>query len=514
MIQNRPIWADHTTDLTPSFLPVQKDMKCDVAIIGGGIAGLHAAWSLRGSGLHVVLLEGRRIGLQATGRSTAKVTSQHGLRYTKLIKQHGREIARLYALHNERAVTAISDICRELPGQAGLERCDAYTLARDENEAEDLRMEAEAAASLGLPAVLGLPSSSPIKAHSALRFSGQAQFDPIAYQVGLGSLVSQTVTMFEESWVTALESDGSVSLSVNGREVRADKVIVTTQMPFLSEGKFFARAFPFAHVVAAAPSPEGLQLDGMFITAGAPSFSLRTALRNGTRYIIAAGPEYKPGEPDSQHQATEALLSFMRENLNVDPSHLWTNEDFRPADGLPLVGHASGNSKELLVATGFDAWGITNSLVAGEVLAAAVTGTEHEASQLYDPQARSLTKGIGKLVKGNAEAGKHLAADRVLRAKSGSLDDIEAGEGAVVSVGGEQLAVTRLEDGTWGAVSAVCTHLGCIVDWNKIDKTWDCPCHGSRFDTDGSVIAGPATKALGRRELLAGSAAQSSATED
>jgi glycine/D-amino acid oxidase-like deaminating enzyme/nitrite reductase/ring-hydroxylating ferredoxin subunit len=426
MIQNRPIWADHTTDLTPSFLPVQKDMKCDVAIIGGGIAGLHAAWSLRGSGLHVVLLEGRRIGLQATGRSTAKVTSQHGLRYTKLIKQHGREIARLYALHNERAVTAISDICRELPGQAGLERCDAYTLARDENEAEDLRMEAEAAASLGLPAVLGLPSSSPIKAHSALRFSGQAQFDPI----------------------------------------------------------------------------------------GAPSFSLRTALRNGTRYIIAAGPEYKPGEPDSQHQATEALLSFMRENLNVDPSHLWTNEDFRPADGLPLVGHASGNSKELLVATGFDAWGITNSLVAGEVLAAAVTGTEHEASQLYDPQARSLTKGIGKLVKGNAEAGKHLAADRVLRAKSGSLDDIEAGEGAVVSVGGEQLAVTRLEDGTWGAVSAVCTHLGCIVDWNKIDKTWDCPCHGSRFDTDGSVIAGPATKALGRRELLAGSAAQSSATED
>ena len=363
-----------------------------------------------------------------------------------------------------------------------------------------MRAETDAARSLGLPATLELPKAFPIKVQSAMRFTGQGQFDPVAYQLGLAGLVARSATIFEDSRVISLEEGEPVILTVNNREVRAGKVIVATQMPIASQGKFFARAFPLAHAVAAAPCPD-MALDGMFITAGSPSFSLRTAVKDGVRHLVAAGPEYMPGEPDGQAQAVASLLAFLRGNFALEPTHLWTNEDFRPLDGLPFVGQATGNSERLFIATGFDAWGITNSLVAGEVLAAAATGTEHPAAALFAPQRGSLWTGASEFLKGNARAGLHFVGDRVLRTKAGSVDEVQHGQGAVVSVKGEQLAVMRSADGTLSALSAVCTHMGCIVDWNDIDESWDCPCNGSRFDRDGGVIAGPATEPLARREL-------------
>jgi glycine/D-amino acid oxidase-like deaminating enzyme/nitrite reductase/ring-hydroxylating ferredoxin subunit len=503
MSMNRTLWSEA---LRPQlrFQPLARDPGCDVAIVGGGIAGLHAAWSLRRSGLRVIVLEARRIGLQATGRSTAKVTSQHGLRYAQLIRDHGREHAALYAEHNQRAVAAIAKIARQLPDAASFEERDAYVIARNDQEAAKVRAETDAARSLSLPATLELPKAFAMNAQSAMRFTGQGQFDPVAYQLGLAELVAHSTTIFEDSRVTRIEeSERQVALSVNGHEVHAAKVIVATQMPIISEGKFFARAFPFAHAVAAAPLPGNTQIDGMFITAGSPSFSWRTANSGGKRCILAASPEYKPGEPKGQKQAVAELAAFLRDNFGVEPTHMWTNEDFRPMDQMPFVGPATGSSKRLFVATGFDAWGITNSFVAGEILAAAVTGQKHPAAPIFDPQRSSLLKGASEFVKGNVQAGLHLAGDRLLRAKASSLDELEPGQGSVVSIGAEQLAVVRAEDGSLSAVSAVCTHMGCIVDWNHVDRSWDCPCHGSRFDRDGRVIAGPATEALARRELPA-----------
>lgn len=420
------------------------------------------------------------------------------------IKDHGREHAALYAQHNQRAVKEIAQIARQLPEEASFEERDAYVIARNDEEAAHLRAETDAARGLGLPATLELPKAFPSKAQSAMRFAKQGQFDPVAYQLGLADLVARTATVFEDSRVTRIEEgEEQAVLFVNGHKVQAAKVIVATQMPVISDGKFFARAFPFAHAVAAAPLRDAAEFDGMFITAGSPSFSLRTAVESGKRYLVAAGPEYKPGEPEGQAQAVAELKAFLLDNFGVKPTHVWTNEDFRPMDGLPFVGSATASSERLFIATGFDAWGITNSLVAGEILAAAVTGEDHPAAPVFDPQRSSLLTGAGEFAKGNVQAGLHLAGDRLLRTKASSLDNVEPGQGAVVSIEGEQLAVMRADDGNLSALSAVCTHMGCIVDWNAVDRSWDCPCHGSRFDRDGSVIAGPATEALARRRLPA-----------
>jgi glycine/D-amino acid oxidase-like deaminating enzyme/nitrite reductase/ring-hydroxylating ferredoxin subunit len=494
MTLNQPIWSSPRA--RPTYPVLEADLNIDVAIIGGGLAGLHTAWSLRASGLRIAIFEARRIGFQATGRSTAKVTSQHGVRYARLIKKLGQEHARLYAKENQRAVEIIAALSATMPYGASFETCDAFVIARNDSEARQLPSEKDAARSLGLPATLELPEASPITCRSAMRFSSQGQFDPVAYQVGLAALVASHTEIYEDSRVVSVDDGEPATLSVNGRTVRANTVVIATQIPFISEGKFFTRAFPFAHAAAAAPYQSEHSLTGMYITASAPSFSLRTALADGTRYLVVAGPEYKPGEPAGQAKAVDMLIKFMSDEFALKPTHLWTNEDFRPSDGLPYVGQASGTTKSLLVATGFDAWGITNSVLAGDLLASLITRQRHPAEALFDPQRSDIVRGAGEFLKSNAAAGVHLAADRLLRAKAVASPPIEPGRGAVFKDGGEQLAVSRSVDGELTALSAVCTHLGCIVDWNTIDQTWDCPCHGSRFDHAGRVLAGPATKDL------------------
>lgn len=479
------------------FASVQGDLCLDVAIVGGGIAGLHAALGLRGSGLKVALLEARRIGLQATGRSTAKVTSQHGVKYEKLISTFGRDKATLYAAANERAKSDIATICSSLPRKAELEAKPAYIYARNDEEMRILQKEANAAVSLGLPADLLPDAGLPLPHTGALRFSDQFQFDPYLYLGGLARFVGPDVTIFENSRVKDIAGDGPFQLQLDTGVVTAEKVIVATQMPVIADGMFFAKAYPFAHPVAAAPLPDEVSLNGMFISAGSPSLSLRTATRGGRTFLIAAGAEFKTGDEGAANEAIEDLLQYMRQYFRVPKaSHIWVNEDFRPMDNVPFIGSASSGKPDLLIATGFDAWGITQGAVAGEILAALAQGKSHAAADLYDATRLKPLAGGPTFVAENAKTVAHMASERLLRSRAVSMDDIEPGQGGVVERDGEQWAVRKAEDGTVTVRSAICTHLGCVVGWNATDRTWDCSCHGSRFTEDGQVLSGPAVEPL------------------
>ena len=495
-----PFWFDGV--IPKSFPTLAEDLSVDVAIIGGGIVGLHCAHRLAGSGLKVVILEARRIGRQATGRSTAKVTSQHGQRYTSLKKKFGEERARIYAEANQAAVGEIMALAKSMEGQAGLEPRSAYIYATDDKQAEQLEKEGEIARELGLPAKIVPYAGLPFKTTALLKYHGQYQFNPYLYLLGLAEQVTREIPIYEQSRVTDISGGGPIRLSVNGRSVSAGHVVVATQMPVVNEGKFFAKAFPFAHPVAAAPLPEGHGLDGMFISAGTPSHSLRTAVKDGQTYLIAAGGEFKSGEPDKEREMVEDLRSFLSQHFGMNAlTHLWTNEDFRPMDGAAFIGPANSRHENLLVATGFDAWGITQGVVGGGILAERILGRTHPAADLFDATRVKPLAGAAEFTKGNVEAAGHLIRDRLLKRATVPLDSIAPGEGGIIAHNGEQLAVCRQEDGSLITLSATCTHMGCIVGWNEIDRTWDCPCHGSRFDEWGEVIAGPAVSALKPRDI-------------
>jgi glycine/D-amino acid oxidase-like deaminating enzyme/nitrite reductase/ring-hydroxylating ferredoxin subunit len=494
-----PFWLDCEREV--SFATLQTNLKVDVAIVGAGIVGLHAAYLLRDSGLKIAVLEAREVGRQATGRSTAKVTSQHGLKYASLTRDFGKESAKLYADANEKAKDDIAALCSVMPESANLEPKAAFIYSEDGQQADQLRREADAAASLGLPAEFLAHAECPVKATSALRFAGQYQFDPYLYLCGLARLVDESgVSIFENSRVLEIATEAGHELKLDAGVVTADKVIVATQMPIIGEGLFFTKAFPFAHPVAAAPLPEQVTLDGMFISAGSPSHSFRTASKDGKRFLIAAGGEFKTGDRAAADDAVADMLAFLERTFGIrEVSHLWINEDFRTMDGMAFVGAASSSKPDLLVATGFEAWGITQGAVAGEILAADIAGRPHAAAEIFDARRIKPLVGGPTFLSENIKTAAHLVSERVLGSRTVAIDEIAPGEGGVVDRGGEQLAVRKAADGTVTTHSAICTHLGCVVGWNPVDRTWDCACHGSRFDEHGEVLSGPATKPLEAR---------------
>lgn len=495
-----PFWFDGAP--SSSHPPLQEDMAVDVAIVGGGMVGLHLAWRLRGSGLRVALFEARQMGRQATGRSTAKVTSQHGMKYESLIRKFGEDHALLYAQANQQAVGTIADLARQMDGFAGLQEKPAYIYATSDEEVSQLERECAAALRLGLPAEIETHARLPFHTSALLRFSGQYQFDPYRYLLGLAALISEDVQLFEYSRVEDVTYGKPCSLSVNGNTVTAGTVVLATQMPIVNDGMFFTKAYPMAHPIAAVPCPDGLVLDGMYISAGSPTRSLRSAGKGGREWLIVAGEEFKPGEPEQEQKTLADLKNWLTSTLGTSEiTHLWTNEDFRSMDGAAFIGPASSSQPNMLVATGFEAWGITQGAVAADIIAATLLGQEHPAAKIFEASRLKPLAGGSTFVSENTKAAGHLVGDRVLKRKVVPLNRIEAGSGGVISHNGEQLAVMRGHDGSVSALSAICTHMGCVVGWNDTDRTWDCPCHGSRFDEHGEVLTGPARSPLKPRDL-------------
>jgi glycine/D-amino acid oxidase-like deaminating enzyme/nitrite reductase/ring-hydroxylating ferredoxin subunit len=493
-------WLDQANGAV--YPRLDQSLDVDVAIVGAGMVGLATALLLGEAGLRVAVIEARRIGRQATGRSTAKITSQHGPIYHKLVKELGRRDAGRYAEANEAAIGEIAALCERFGIDCGLERRPAFIYATSSEEAEMLQEEAEAASRLGLPARFDPRPPLPFETLGAARFDRQAQFDPYRFLAGLAAAMPASVSIHERTRVLQVENGDPCTLRTDGGKVSAAQVVVATQMPVVSEGHFFAKAYPMAHPVAAAPLPDGMRLDGMFIGAGEPTHSFRTASRDGREWLIVAGGRYKTGETEAEMEMVDDMLAFLGSAFGISQvEYLWSNEDFEPMDSLPFVGRATDSHPNLYVATGFNAWGISNGMVAARILADLAQGHDGPLARLYDATRLKPLRGGANFLAENTRAGLHLVGDRLLKRKVEAFEDIERGDGGIVEVDGEQLAVLKHDDGSVTAHSAICTHLGCIVGWNPLDRSWDCPCHGSRFDSQGEVIAGPAVKPLEPRRL-------------
>jgi Rieske Fe-S protein len=273
-------------------------------------------------------------------------------------------------------------------------------------------------------------------------------------------------------------------------------VIVATHLPVVPDGMFFSKAYPFSHPVVAAAIEPASAPDGMFINVGEPSRSFRVDRSSAGCHLIAVGATYETGVVEAERVSFHGLEDFLRQTFGIDRiSHRWTNEDYQPMDGLPFVGRASSSSPHLYVAVGFNAWGISTGTAAATLIADQIMGRDSPGAVLLDATRAKPLKGGAQFVKENLRSARHLVGDRFLASRPKALSP-RAGSAAVAKLERESVAAYRDQDQVLHAISAVCTHMGCIVGWNEADRTWDCPCHGSRFDVDGKVLHGPATAPL------------------
>jgi glycine/D-amino acid oxidase-like deaminating enzyme/nitrite reductase/ring-hydroxylating ferredoxin subunit len=477
---------------------LEADREVEIAVLGGGITGVLCALLLADEGVEVALVEANVLGGGVTGHTTAKLSSLHRLMYADLVSSAGEAKARAHGSANQAGIATIERLAGELDIDCDLRRRDHLTYALDDEQRERVQAEAEAAQALGLPAAFQESAGLPFPTTGAVRFGEQAEFHPRKFVLGVArALRERGVELFEHTPALSVSDGGPCRVRTPRGTLSARKVVVATHHPFLDRGLYFARMHP-ERSYSIAVSLNSAAPEGMYIGAGEPTRSLRSHPVDDGELLIVGGEGHKVGHGGDTREHYAALEAFAREHFDVaGVPFRWSSQDNMPADGLPFIGRLWPLSRHLYVATGFRKWGLAQAAPAAELLRDLIAGRDNPLREVYDPQ-RIEVSGAPSLAKENADVALRFFGDRIVnRAPASSPPG--PGEGKIVSRSGRQVALARDDDGALHAVSARCTHLGCILAWNAAERSWDCPCHGSRFGVDGDVLQGPAVKPL-RRE--------------
>lgn len=495
----RSLWLDPPP--APSRPALDGNREFDAAVVGAGITGLTAALLLARAGRSVAVLEHGKIAGGTSGHTTAKVTSQHGATYADLRRSHGADGSRAYAESNEAAKERIAAFVEE-----GIE-CDfrrrpAYLFAEDDGERATLEDEADAAREAGLRAELVDSTPLPFPVAGAVRFPDQAEIHPGHYLAGLAEMIEHAGgEIFESTTALGVKQGEPCEIETDRGTVRAGDIVVATLLPFLDRGGFFARAFPSRSYIVAAAIEEDPP-DGMFINVGSPTRSIRSHPGPDGELLLVGGEGHHVGSGDAQPERYGRLVDFARRHWTVETvTHRWSSQDYSPDDGVPYIGPLYPLSNRIYAATGFNKWGMTAGTVAAMMIADSIAGRENPWQSLYTTRRLKPIAAGPRLVLENVRAGMRFALDRVIDRGQRPIEELTRGEGAVVSAAGHKVAAFRDEGGALHAVSTRCTHLGCQVRWNAAERTWDCPCHGSRFSLDGLVLSGPAVRPLPERPI-------------
>lgn len=475
------LWRDRPTNAHPAL---EGDRAVDVVVVGAGITGLATATRVAAAGARVVVVEDRTVGAGVTGYSTAKVTALHGTKYSDLIERHGVEVAARYGAAQQ---TAVAWLRAHAPG---FEEETAFTYATDDDSRRTIEAEMAACTAAGLDTQFAEHVDLPFSTRGAVALAGQGQVDPMPLLEALAKeLETHGGAVVENTRVTGIR-DGrrSARVRTTGGEIACDWVVVATGLPFLDRGLFFARTEPMSSYVIAARIPRTTP-SGMHLSATEPVRSIRTAphpARPGERLVLVGGEGHKTGADPHPYRRYESLLRWTTDHFGVDEVlYRWSAEDFVPDDGLPFVGPVWPFPTRILVATGYAKWGFTNGVAAAHVLSSHITGTDPpDHAEDWDTRRADVVRGAGHVARANADVARKL---------------ISGWAGAVARTRSLRPTVSAPSDPTETTVSAVCTHLGGIVRWNDGDRCWDCPLHGSRFDADGRLAHGPATRDLRQR---------------
>ena len=506
-LPGRPVSLWMATTPETYYPALSGEAAVDVAVLGGGITGVALAYMLKQAGATVALVEAGRIVESVTGNTTAKVTSQHGLIYDRLVSDFGEEKARLYGEAQEAAKEKIASLAEQLGIDCDFRRTSAYTYTLDEGEVGLIEKEVEAARRLGLPASYTEETGLPFRVRAAVRFDEQAQFHPRKYLLALAATIPGGGShVFEGTRAFDIEEEGGACVvKTGGGTVRAKSVVVATHFPYYDPNIYFAAMYPTRSYVLGCrlngPAPQG-----MYVSTGTPHNSIRNNPYDGGEIVMLGGEHHKTGQGGDTRERYQRLEEWARANFDVRSVEFrWSTQDNNTVDGVPYIGRLSSGSERVYVATGFRGWGMTNSHVAALLLTDMIRGRDNPWAEVFDPSRFKPVTSARDFLRENMNVAKEFMGDR---ASTPELDDtakLPRGGGEVVEWGGEKVAVYKDERGDVHACSAVCTHMGCLVRWNSAERSWDCPCHGSRFDHRGKVIQGPANEDLEPTSLSRGS---------
>jgi glycine/D-amino acid oxidase-like deaminating enzyme/nitrite reductase/ring-hydroxylating ferredoxin subunit len=487
---HQTLWWD-TVEM-PQYPPLEGDIRVDVAIVGAGITGLTAARLLVREGKRVAVLEQGRVGSGTTGGTTAHVTQLADASYKTLLSKFGRDDVRVVVDSSRAALERIASLVEEDGIACDFARVPAYFYTELPDEIPDLEEEIAAIHEAGMPATLVRQVPLPFPVAAAVRFEDQARFHPLSYLAALAAKVSGNGGRIHEG-TRVLEVDAGEPCRVRTERgtVTADAVIFATHTP-AGFSLLHAELEPYrSYVLAArlrgAPPPDGLFFD----TADPYNYT-----RRQVELLIVGGKDHKTGEEREPEKSYRELEEYVRQRWDVESiEYRWSAQFYEPPDSLPMIGESLSSSR-VFVATGYSGVGMVFGTLGGMLLADLAVGRENPWAEVYRPSRIKPLAAGPRIAKLGLETAVSFVKDRVTIPKIRDLSEVPMGEGRVVEIDGERAAVYREESGAVHAVSPVCTHALCIVHWNPAEKSWDCPCHGSRFGVEGGVLEGPAVKGL------------------
>ena len=503
-IQHRSLWSEFEL---PRTTPLGKDVEVDVAVVGAGMTGLMSALFLAEAGRRVAVLERYRIASGDTGATTSHLTMVTDARLHDLAASLGRDSAREVWGAGRWAIDRIEGIAASHRMNAHFRRVDGFLHLSpgkvDEEGREVLEKERSLARELGFEAEL--VESAPIFGTPAVRFPGQGRIHPIAFLAELGRLLTAMgVHIYEESEVEEFDED-PLALRANGYRVSCADIVVATHTPLqglqgLLEGAFAqSKLALYSSYVVAGRMPKGSIPDALWWDTEDPYNYLRIEPGEEFDTAIYGGADHKTGQEEETGERYKRLAARARRILpGIELTHRWSGQVILTPDGLPYIGEAAPHQ---YAATGYVGNGITLGTVGAAVISDAILGRENRWASTFAFDRAPIGRESWEYLQENADYPYHLVRDRLRGPEARPPAALPPGDGAIVTFAGKKVAASRAADGTLSLLSPVCTHMGCIVAWNGAERTWDCPCHGSRFAPDGSVISGPAESPLAEIDL-------------
>lgn len=479
------LWTE--TISIPGRESLPGDMKTEVAVIGGGLAGILTARLLAESGVPVVILEGAQIGSGQTKHTTAKITSQHGRIYDKLAAQFGVEAAGQYASANETAIGEYERIIKEYGIDCHFTKNSAYLYSCDETGQEMLMREAETARALGISAEFTTKTELPFPVTGAVCFRGQARFHPLEFLKG----AAEGLLIYENTPVLSVE-DGRVRTERGC--VTAKQVVFACHYPFVNvPGYYFMRMYQERSYVLALDTGNsgGFLPEGMYYGIDADGLSFRSA----DGLLLLGGEGHRTGENREGGRYERLMERAERLWPGCEERFRWSAQDCMTLDGIPYIGRFSAKTPNWYVATGFQKWGMTSSMAAAMIIRDAIVGRENPNAGVFSPERFTPAASAKKFVSGGLHSVRDLARE-VFMPPRALTEELPCGHGGVVEFEGKKAGVYKEENGELHVVSVRCPHMGCQLEWNPDEKSWDCPCHGSRFDYEGKRIDNPAQEGI------------------
>ncbi|AMN34999.1 FAD-dependent oxidoreductase [Clostridium perfringens] len=460
---------------------LNKDIKTDVLVIGAGIAGGLTAYMLKQNGREAVVIDAAEIASGNTKNTTAKITSQHDLIYSKLIAEFGEEKARQYAKANELAIKKYKEIIEDKRIECDFEEKPAYIYSL--NEIDVLKEEVEAAKNLGIDAEFVDEANLPFKINGAVKFNNQAQFNPLKFLKG----ISNELIIYENT--RALEIKENLVVT-SGGNITANNIVVATHYPIMNApGYYFMKMHQERSYVLALENTS--EIDGMYIDLNKEGYSFRTY----NNLLLLGGISHRTGENEEGGSYDELRKVAKKLYPKAKEKYYWSAQDCMTIDGIPYIGRYSSETPNIYVATGFNKWGMTSSMVSAMIISDMILEKENDFSEIFSPRRFDLSLSINNIANDLIETAKNFIAQKV-SIPSSEIEHIKNGHGGIIEYNGEKVGIYKNKEGKEFFVSTKCTHLGCQLSWNADELTWDCPCHGSRFDYKGRLIGSPATKDL------------------